>query len=218
MVSTYTRVRPCPVARRPRYALVACRSTDAASFSYQALADLRPAGRGVLQGRVCRLLPVRRVSPGVMRPSSYPDTGCYATDYVPWSAAGQLSCNVNALVERAADDIPADDDAATAAKSWTVEEVRRFRVAAHAHRRCACWLMPNYEIRRPKFSGFDARGSPARRRRSVGRRRNRHGDSGEPAEVPPDPPRPPAELAEALRAPETAPKRSHRASGGPTSA
>ncbi|MCX4093590.1 site-specific integrase [Nocardia sp. alder85J] len=53
-----------------------------------------------------------------------------------------------ALVERPHDELPEDDEAADAAKSWTVAEVEQFRVTAQAHRLYACRLMSTYGMRR----------------------------------------------------------------------
>lgn len=67
---------------------------------------------------------------------------------------GRLPRNVIALVERPGDEIPEDDDAADAAKSWTVAEVEQFRRAAQAHRLYACWLMSTYGMRRSEVLGM----------------------------------------------------------------
>ncbi|MGW0251058.1 site-specific integrase [Nocardia goodfellowii] len=67
---------------------------------------------------------------------------------------GRLPRNVIALVERPADEIPEDDDAADAAKSWTVAEIQQFRTAARAHRLFACWLMSTYGMRRSEVLGM----------------------------------------------------------------
>lgn len=116
---------------------------------------------------------------------------------------GRLPRNVIALVERPADEIPEDDDAADAAKSWTVAEIERFRAAAQAHRLHACWLMSTYGMRRSEVLGMrwsrfsDAALKVRRGRVAVGTdteenlpksRRSRR-------DLPP-----PAELAAALRA------------------
>jgi integrase len=116
---------------------------------------------------------------------------------------GRLPRNVIALVERPGDEIPEDDDAAEAAKSWTVAEVQRFRAVAQSHRLYACWLMSTYGMRRSevlgmRWSRFDDAALRVRRGRvAVGTeteenlpksRRSRR-------DLPP-----PAELAEALRA------------------
>ncbi|WP_245718173.1 tyrosine-type recombinase/integrase [Nocardia miyunensis] len=67
---------------------------------------------------------------------------------------GTLPRNVIALVERPTDEIPEDDDAAEAAKSWSVAEVQRFREAAAAHRLHACWLLSTYGARRSEVLGM----------------------------------------------------------------
>lgn len=67
---------------------------------------------------------------------------------------GRLPRNVIALVERPADEIPEDDDAADAAKSWTVAEIGQFRAAAQAHRLYACWLISTYGMRRSEVLGM----------------------------------------------------------------
>ncbi|MGF0314631.1 tyrosine-type recombinase/integrase [Nocardia fluminea] len=116
---------------------------------------------------------------------------------------GRLPRNVIALVERPADEIPEDDDAVDAAKSWTVAEIEQFRTAAEAHRLYACWLMSTYGMRRSEVLGMrwsrfsDAALKVRRGRVAVGTeteenlpksRRSRR-------DLPP-----PAELAAALRA------------------
>ncbi|MGV9837064.1 site-specific integrase [Nocardia niigatensis] len=115
---------------------------------------------------------------------------------------GRLPRNVIALVERPADEIPDDDDATDAAKSWTVAEIQQFRQAAASHRLYACWLMSTYGMRRSevlgmRWSRFDDDALKVRRGRvAVGTateenlpksRRSRR-------DLPP-----PAELAQALR-------------------
>lgn len=133
---------------------------------------------------------------------------------------GRLPRNVIALVERPADEIPEDDDAAEAAKSWTVAEVEQFRQAAQAHRLYACWLMSTYGMRRSevlgmRWSRFDGAALKVRRGRvAVGTeteenlpksRRSRR-------DLPP-----PAELAEALRSLKTVQKAECLALGVPWS-
>ncbi|MCU1647576.1 MAG: site-specific integrase [Nocardia sp.] len=91
---------------------------------------------------------------------------------------GRLPRNVIALVERPADEIPEDDDAVEAAKSWTVAEVQRFREAAAGHRLHACWLLSTYGCggrrcwdcvgrawrRRSRSGAAGSRSAPRRRR------------------------------------------------------
>ncbi|WP_280364028.1 site-specific integrase [Nocardia wallacei] len=67
---------------------------------------------------------------------------------------GALPRNVIALVERPGNEIPEDDDAAEAAKSWTVAEVERFREEARGHRLHACWLLSTYGARRSEVLGM----------------------------------------------------------------
>lgn len=67
---------------------------------------------------------------------------------------GALPRNVIALVERPGDEVPEDDDATEAAKSWTVAEAERFREAARAHRLHACWLLSTYGARRSEVLGM----------------------------------------------------------------
>ncbi|MEV0759446.1 site-specific integrase [Nocardia sp. NPDC050435] len=69
---------------------------------------------------------------------------------------GSLPRNVVALVERPADEIDDrdDDEDSDDPKSWTVEEIQQFRVAAQSHRLYACWLMSTYGMRRSEVLGM----------------------------------------------------------------
>lgn len=67
---------------------------------------------------------------------------------------GALPRNVIALVERPGDEVPEDDEAVEAAKSWTVSEVQQFRDASAAHRLHACWLLSTYGARRSEVLGM----------------------------------------------------------------
>lgn len=122
---------------------------------------------------------------------------------------GALPRNVIALVERPGDEIPEDDDAAEAAKSWTVAEVQQFRQAAAAHRLHACRLMSTYGMRRSevqetRWTRFDDAALRVRRGRvAIGSetKENLPKSRRSRRTLPP-----PADLAEALRSLKTAQK------------
>lgn len=185
------------------------------------LAALVRAGRIARTGRAVYtatelVSPKRGVKPVTVR-STLTALSMMVQSYVD---QGRLPRNVIALVERPGDEIPEDDDAADAAKSWTVAEVQRFRTAAQTHRLYACWLMSTYGMRRSEVLGMrwtrfsDAALKVRRGRVAVGTeteenlpksRRSRR-------DLPP-----PAELAEALRALKTAQKAEALALGIPWS-
>ncbi|WP_305779510.1 site-specific integrase [Nocardia nova] len=119
------------------------------------LSALVRAGRVKRTGRAVytatELATVRRgVKPVTVR-STLTALGAMVQSYVD---QGALPRNVIALVERPADEIPEDDEAAEAARSWTVAEVQQFRQAASSHRLYACWLMSTYGMRRSEVLGM----------------------------------------------------------------
>jgi len=62
---------------------------------------------------------------------------------------GLLPRNVIALVERPNDPIDEnEDDDLEKTKSWTLDEVEKFRKTAQTHRLYACWLLSCYGMRR----------------------------------------------------------------------
>ncbi len=147
----------------------------------------------------------RGVKPVTIR-STLTALGAVVQSYVD---QGALPRNVIALVERPGDEIPEDDDAAEAAKSWTVAEVKHFREHARSHRLHACWLLSTYGARRSEVLGMrwtrfeDERLKVRRGRVAIGTeteenlpksRRSRR-------DLPP-----PADLADALRALKTVQK------------
>lgn len=177
---------------------------------HTSLSALVRAGRIARTGRatyaVTELVSVKRgVKPVTVR-STLTALGAVVQSYVD---QGALPRNVIALVERPGDEIPEDDEAAEAAKSWTVAEVKHFREAAVGHRLHACWLLSTYGARRSEVLGMrwtrfeDERLKVRRGRVAIGTeteenlpksRRSRR-------DLPP-----PADLADALRALKTVQK------------
>ncbi|MRH91553.1 tyrosine-type recombinase/integrase [Nocardia sp. SYP-A9097] len=133
---------------------------------------------------------------------------------------GALPRNVIALVERPADEMPEDDDAEAAAKSWTLTEVETFLTAARSDRLHACWLMSAYGMRRSEVLGmrwtrFSDEALKVRRGRvAIGTEteENRPKSARSHRDIPP-----PADLAAALRALKTRQKAECLALGIPWS-
>ncbi|KZM68672.1 site-specific integrase [Nocardia terpenica] len=122
---------------------------------HTSLSALVRAGRIARTGRAMYtatelISATRGVKPVTVR-STLTALGAVVQSYVD---QGALPRNVIALVERPSDEIPEDDDAAEAAKSWTVAEVERFREEARGHRLHACWLLSTYGARRSEVLGM----------------------------------------------------------------
>lgn len=133
---------------------------------------------------------------------------------------GALPRNVIALVERPADEIAEDDDAAEAARSWTLAEVETFRAAARSERLYAAWLMSALGIRRSEVLGMrwtrfsDTALKVRRSRVAIGTESEENLPKSKRSrrDLPP-----PADLAEALRALKTRQKAECLALGIPWS-